>query len=168
LGSIGVGFGFKVGTGPSTGVGFCFGEPLREELAGEGVTCAFTSACSCLFLNSSAAFFSCCFCRKKAQPRPRRMTTKTAYLITKTRGRTCHTVRAFDSLSIIEQIIFLGLWTRVRVHGEKARLFAAAKDLPRKPITQSASAECGAWTSSDGLAIANVMREVIGVPLFGR
>ena len=84
LGSIGVGFGFEVGAGPSTGVGFGFGKPLREELAGEGVACAFTTASSCFFLNSSAAFFSCCFCKKKTQPRPRKMTTKMVYLITKT------------------------------------------------------------------------------------
>jgi len=64
LGSIGVGFGFEVGAAPSTGVGFGFGKPLREELAGEGVVCAFTTASSRLFLNSSAAFFSCCFTKR--------------------------------------------------------------------------------------------------------
>jgi len=65
LGSIGVGFGFDVGGGPSTGVGFGFGKPLREELAGEGVACAFTTASSCFFLNSSAAFFHAVFARRK-------------------------------------------------------------------------------------------------------
>ena len=98
MGSIGVGFGFEVGAGPSTGVGFGFGKPLREELAGEGVACAFTTASSCFFLNSSAAFFSCCFCKKKTQPRPRKMTTKMVYLITKTKATMSHTLRAFDSV----------------------------------------------------------------------
>jgi hypothetical protein len=86
LGSIGVGFGFGVGEGPSTRVGFGFGKPLKGELAGEGAPCAFTTASSCLFFTSSAAFFSCCFCKKKTQPRPRKMTTKMIFLITETRG----------------------------------------------------------------------------------
>ena len=98
MGSIGVGFGFEVGAAPSTGVGFGFGKPLREELAGEGVVCAFTTASSRLFLNSSAAFFSCCFCKKNTPPRPRKITTKMVFLITENRGTMNHTLRALDSV----------------------------------------------------------------------
>ena len=96
MGSIGVGFGFEVGAGPSTGVGF--GKPFREELAGEGVVCAFTKASSRLFLNSSAAFFSCCFCKKNTPPRPRKITTKMVFLITENRGTMSYTLRAFNSV----------------------------------------------------------------------
>jgi hypothetical protein len=98
LGSIGVGFGFEVGAAASTGVGFGFGKPLREELAGEGVVCAFTTASSRLFLNSSAAFFSCCFCKKNTPPRPRKITTKMVFLITENRATMSYTLRAFDSV----------------------------------------------------------------------
>ena len=86
MGSIGVGFGFGVGEGPSTEVGFGFGKPFKEELAREGAACAFATASSCLFFTSNAAFFSCCFCKKKTQPSPRKMITKMVFLITKTRG----------------------------------------------------------------------------------
>jgi hypothetical protein len=98
LGSIGVGFGFEVGAAPSTGVGFGFGKPLREELAGEGVVCAFTTASSRFFLNSSAAFLSCCFCKKNTPPRPRKITTKMVFLITENRRTMSHTLRAVDSV----------------------------------------------------------------------
>jgi hypothetical protein len=81
LGNIGVGFGFEVGAGPSTGVGFGFGRPFTAELTGDGDACAFATASSCLFFISKTAFFSCCFCKRKTQPRPRKMTTKMIYLI---------------------------------------------------------------------------------------
>ena len=84
MGNIGVGFGFEVGAGPSTGVGFGFGKPLTAELTGEGDACAFATASSCLFFTSNAAFLSYCFCKRKTQPRPIKMTTKMVVLITKT------------------------------------------------------------------------------------
>ena len=65
MGSIGVGFGFEVGAAPSTGVGFGFGKPLREELAGEGVVCAFTTASSRLFLNFQRCFFLVLFLQEE-------------------------------------------------------------------------------------------------------
>ena len=71
LGSMGVGLGLGVPAGPKIGVGLV--GPFGEEIVGEGVACSFTKACSCRFLNSSASFFSCCFCRKKSTPSPRTM-----------------------------------------------------------------------------------------------
>ena len=71
LGSMGVGLGLGVPTGAKIGVGLV--GPFREETVGEAVACAFMNACSCRFINSSASFFSCCFCRKKRAPSPRRM-----------------------------------------------------------------------------------------------
>jgi hypothetical protein len=46
-------------------VGFGFGKPLMEELAGEGGAWAFTTASSCLFLPSSAAFFFMLFLQEE-------------------------------------------------------------------------------------------------------
>ena len=71
MGSMGVGLGLGVPPGAKISVGLV--GPFREEAVGEGVPCAFMKACSCRFLNSSASFFSCCFCRKKRPPSPSTM-----------------------------------------------------------------------------------------------
>ena len=71
MGSMGVGLGLGVPAGANIGVGLV--GPFREEAVGEGLACAFMKACSCRFFNSSASFFSCCFCRKKSTPSPRTM-----------------------------------------------------------------------------------------------
>jgi hypothetical protein len=81
LGSIGVGLGLGVPAGANIGVGLV--GPFREEAAREGVACAFMKACSCRFLNSSASFFSFCFCRKKRTPSPRRMIAIMMFFITR-------------------------------------------------------------------------------------
>ena len=80
MGSIGVGLGFGVPVGAKIGVGLL--GPFREEAVGEGVACAFMNACSCRFLNSSASFFSCCFCRKKRKPSPRTMIAIMMFFVT--------------------------------------------------------------------------------------
>ena len=80
LGSMGVGLGLGVPTGAKIGVGLV--GPLREEAVGEGVACAFMKACSCRFRNSSASFFSCCFCRKKRPPSPSTMIANMTFFIT--------------------------------------------------------------------------------------
>ena len=119
MGSIGVGFGFGVGEGPSTTVGFGFGKPFKGELAGEGAACAFTTASSCLFFTSSAAFFSCCFCKKKTQPRPRKMTKKMIFLITKTRGTSFGQLRQRAFLS---RTVFYSNHMRLVVHQTQSAL----------------------------------------------
>jgi len=46
-------------------VGFGFGKPFKEELAGEGAACAFTTASSCLFLPPALLFFHAVSARRK-------------------------------------------------------------------------------------------------------
>jgi len=72
--------GLGVPVGASIGVGLA--GPLGEEVVGEGMACAFMKACSCRFLNSRASFFSCCFCRKKRKPSPRRMIAIMMFFVT--------------------------------------------------------------------------------------
>ncbi len=80
LGSIGVGLGLGVPVGANIGVGLV--GPLRKEAVGEDVACAFMRASSCRFFNSSASLFSCCFCRKKRPPSPRKMIAIMMFFIT--------------------------------------------------------------------------------------
>ena len=80
MGSMGVGLGLGVAAGAKIGVGLV--GPFMEEAFGEGVACAFMKACSCRFFNSSASFFSCCFCRKKRPPSPSTMIAITMFFIT--------------------------------------------------------------------------------------
>ena len=80
LGSMGVGLGLGVPAGAKIGVGLV--GPFREEAVGEGLVCAFMKACSCRFFNSSASFFSCCFCRKKRPPSPSTMIANMTFFIT--------------------------------------------------------------------------------------
>ena len=80
MGSMGVGLGLGVPTGAKIGVGLV--GPFREETVGEGVACAFMKACSLRFFNSSASFFSCCFCRKKRPPSPSTMIAIMMFFIT--------------------------------------------------------------------------------------
>jgi hypothetical protein len=90
--------------GANIGVGFGSRKPFNEELAAEGVACAFTKASSCRFFNSSASFFSCCFCRKKTQPSPRKMAATMMLLITNGRGITHRNLRAFGCVFNLDNI----------------------------------------------------------------
>jgi len=100
LGSIGVGFGFGV----SANIGVGSRKSFEEELAAERVACAFAKASSCRFFNSSASFFSYCFCRKKTQPSPRRMAATMMLLITNGSGITHRNLRAFGGVFNLDNI----------------------------------------------------------------